>query len=445
LTKQIFQEIFFRIQQGSATKQEVTQFLQAIDQSTEFQDYLKECLEKYFDGESADFLNDLDQLSAYQHRRLQQNFEQIEQRINQQTEQRIDQVAEREIDIQPLTAQHEQGNLMQSFRANPDCAADQVPPVTRHGIGKRLIYNSLKIAAVALFFIGTGIAIKYATQKQQSAPVTHTQHVIANNSIQPGRSAAILTLGNGQQITLDSNSQQNIRTNQQLIALSQDGRLQYKKDNQNSQTEIQYNTLTTQKGNRYQLILPDGTDVWLNAESSIRFPNRFAGDHRSVSITGEVYFEVAHDARRPFSVSVRGQLIKDIGTAFNVNAYDNEPSIKTTLIEGMVEVNNTRLAPGWQAAIQADGVLKINKQVDLAEITSWKNNLFLFHQTSMESILRQIERWYNVQIIYKGQLNQTFTGGISRQASLQEILQILSFSNKIKFEIHDRNITVQPN
>lgn len=300
-------------------------------------------------------------------------------------------------------------------------------------------------ASVALLLgLGAGILINNSRQTGHPRLLTTALKAERSPSILPGKSAAVLTLASGTQIILDSTVDQSIKKGNQLIAYNEAGKIDYQAGTYTA-TEIQYNTLTTEKGNRYQLILPDGTKAWLNAESSIRFPDRFPDDQRTVSITGEVYFEVQHDQNKPFVVQVKGQTIRDIGTAFNVNAYEDEPSIKTTLIEGIIEVNDTRLKPGWQAAIRPGGKMTIDKNADLAEVISWKNNTFLFHQTDMGSILRQIARWYDVRILYKGTFDQTFTGGISRQTSLDEILKILSFSNKIKFEVHDRNIIVQPN
>ncbi|HTN37768.1 MAG TPA: FecR family protein [Arachidicoccus sp.] len=296
-------------------------------------------------------------------------------------------------------------------------------------------------AAIALL-IGLGAGFYYI----QSNLNTRPQITVKNtpSQILPGIQAATLTLSDGNTIQLDSTAEQQVRFDEQVLARNKNGQLRYEQQSGTASTEaVIYNTLTTHKGNQYKLILPDGTKVWLNAESSIRFPTSFDNAPRLVSITGEVYFEVEHNPRNTFKVRVKGQTIEDFGTIFNVNAYDNEPGIKTTLIEGSIAVNNTKLHPGEQALVATDGSLTLRKGVDLDEIIAWKNNMFLFHQMDMKTILRQVARWYNVSIDYQGKFDETFTGGISRQTNLSEILKILSYSDKIKFTVHDRTITIQ--
>lgn len=416
MTQSEFQQIFFRLQHGEATKEQMDSFLDALQNQSELESYFQELLKDHFlhqetiAGHPYPYSAD----NALESKALDQLLAHTWKVIDQQT-------------------------------AAPEMHLS-VPSETGKKPRRPIRPIQWVAAASILVLLGLGAAILIHSSKQTDHThlLTTALKAARPSSILPGKSAAVLTLASGTKIVLDSTVDQSIKKGNHLIAYNEAGKIDYQAGTYTA-TEIQYNTLTTEKGNRYQLILPDGTKAWLNAESSIRFPDRFPEGQRTVSITGEVYFEVQHDQSKPFVVQVKGQTIRDIGTAFNVNAYEDEPSIKTTLIEGIIEVNDTRLKPGWQAAIRPGGKMTIDKNADLAEAISWKNNTFLFHQTDMGSILRQIARWYDVRILYKGTFDQTFTGGISRQTSLDEILKILSFSNKIKFEVHDRNIIVQPN
>lgn len=415
MTEEAFQKIFYRLQTAEASREEMELFLAALEK----QDALKRCFQDLLKAhfETEQLQNTAGQQAGIEHKALDQLLNRSWALIEAET----------------LSAEQEQ--------------ASEMPPVINdRPLKRRSSAIKWMAAAAALLIIALGAGLLFTASRQNTADQTTAVPLPAKagSAIVPGKSAAILTLSNGRQVQLDSTADQNIQNADGLIAYNKAGKINYHGGASSARTTA-YNTLTTQKGNRYQLVLPDGTKAWLNAESSIRFPDKFPADQRNVAITGEVYFEVLHDEKRPFTVQVKGQTIRDIGTAFNINAYENEPDIKTTLIEGIIEVNDIRLKPGWQAAIDPGGKMIIDKQADLAEITSWKENMFLFHQTDMDAILRQIARWYDVEIIYKGKSRQTFTGGISRQTSLEEILKILSFSNKIKFEVHGRNIIVQSN
>jgi transmembrane sensor len=213
-----------------------------------------------------------------------------------------------------------------------------------------------------------------------------------------------------------------------------------------------YNTLVTKRKERspYPLILADGTKVWLNAASSIIFPVAFTGKDRTVTITGEAYFEVAHNATQPFKVKANGQMIEDIGTAFNVNAYSDEPVVTTTLLQGSVRVSLTDneasvvLKPGDQAKA-ANGGLKLKSNVDLDGAVAWKSGIFQFKNTRIDEVLRQAARWYDVDVDYRqGIPDQTFTGRISENVNLSGLLEILSYSG-VHFRIEGNKIIVNNN
>lgn len=202
---------------------------------------------------------------------------------------------------------------------------------------------------------------------------------------------------------------------------------------------IAFNTLSTANGEQspYPLILPDGSKVWLNDQSSITFPTKFNEKDRIVEITGEAFFEVKHNAQHPFKVKTENQIIEDIGTSFNVNAYADEPATKTTLIEGKVKVNNMPLMPGQQS----DG--SNIRTVDTKRYTTWRNGDFYFENDNIQTVMRQLSRWYNIQISYEGKITTDgFYAQISRTKNISAILQVLENTNEVHFKIEGRRVTV---
>lgn len=287
------------------------------------------------------------------------------------------------------------------------------------------------------------------------------KHVFTNDVTAPATNKAILTLGNGKTIVLDSVANGPLaQQGNAIVSKLNNGQITYDADN-NSATKIQYNTLTVPKGSKpVQLILADGSEVWLDVASSITYPTVFPGKERKVEITGEAYFQVAPltlkggNGRVPFIVSVssaladrKGVEIQVLGTHFNVNAYDDENSLKVTLLEGAVKVErpgneSLNIKPGQQAEINAEGKMELNKEVDLDEIMSWKNNWFNFNTLTVPEIMQQIERWYNVSVTYQGKPgNKHFSGIVSRNNNVSEVLKIMEQAG-IKFNIEGRNITV---
>jgi ferric-dicitrate binding protein FerR (iron transport regulator) len=194
-------------------------------------------------------------------------------------------------------------------------------------------------------------------------------------------------------------------------------------------------------------MLPDGTKVWLNAASSIRYPAAFTGNERMVEVKGEAYFEVMHNDKMPFKVKAGGEIVQDIGTRFNINAYDDEPSMKTTLVEGSVKImwklqQPITLAPGQQIEADKSGQITLNRDADIEEAIAWKNGKFEFDNTDLATILRQVSRWYDVDITYKDDLGTTkFGGGISRNLNLSAILHLLE-STGAHFTLDKRVIIV---
>ncbi|HWW40381.1 FecR family protein, partial [Pedobacter sp.] len=200
---------------------------------------------------------------------------------------------------------------------------------------------------------------------------------------------------------------------------------------------------------QYQLKLPDGTLVWLNSASSLRFPTQFAGKERSVELDGEAYFEVAKNKEMPFKVHVRAMEVRVLGTHFNVMAYDDEESISTTLLEGSVKVSNALqtavIRPGQQASLKkSSGILGV-EEVNTVEAIAWKNGKFLFADEDIETIMRRISRWYNVEVEYRGNLSdKNFAGSISRYENVSEVLKMLELTGTIHFKVEGRRIIVMP-
>jgi transmembrane sensor len=267
------------------------------------------------------------------------------------------------------------------------------------------------------------------------------------NDVLPGGDKATLTLADGSTIVLDD-AQNGIlaqQGNSKIIKL--DGKLSYDPTNKNSR-EIVYNTISTPKGGQYQLELPDGSQVWLNATSSIHFPTSFIGNERRIEVTGEAYFEIARDPNMPFIVSVNNAEVQVLGTHFNVNAYDDEDNVKTTLLEGSVKFvndgNTNILKPGQQAQLTKEGMIKVVSNVDVDEVVAWKNGMFDFDNARIETVMRQLSRWYDVEIEYKGKNDDLFIAEMRRKINLSDALKALELTGKVKFDIQGKKIIVMP-
>jgi len=315
-------------------------------------------------------------------------------------------------------------------------------------------YLWLRIAAIILVFVSVGsYFFLYKSEPTTQLVQQQIDHIV------PGRNQATLTLANGKKITLTKGLSGTLaQEGNTLIQVNGKNAIAYTSNNVNSNAPVEYNTLSTAKGEEspYPLVLADGTKIWLNALSSITFPTAFKGKERIVKVTGEVYFEVVHNDALPFKVLTKGQIIEDIGTHFNVNAYDDEPAIKTTLLEGSVKVSlanassikekaGVKLIPGQQAIINTASNNLSVKNVDLDDAVAWRNGMFSFNDTDIKTIMRQLARWYNVEVSFKGNISteRLFSGEISKDARLSEVLKALKM-NKINFKIEGEKVTVYP-
>lgn len=310
----------------------------------------------------------------------------------------------------------------------------------------------IKIAAAAIL---TGVisllAIRYFTPAGlgENTPVVTQTMPPAQDDVEPGGNRATLTLADGSRITLDSAvNGQLVREGNAAIIKTAEGSIAYKQiGEENSISSIGYNTLRTPRGGQYQVDLPDGTKVWLNAASSIRFPSRFTGNERVVELDGESYFEVARNTAMPFRVKNKnGVVVEVLGTHFNVNCYPSE-RFQATLLEGSIQINagelSKKLTPGQQGVIDAGKIL-INEHADVEQAVAWKNGLFHFNRADIYTIMRQLERWYDVQVTFEGNIPQKeYVGKVPRNSNISEVLQILELS-KIHFKINGKKITVMP-
>ncbi|MRG44206.1 DUF4974 domain-containing protein [Chitinophaga sp. SYP-B3965] len=273
--------------------------------------------------------------------------------------------------------------------------------------------------------------------------------VIAKQTpIVPGGKKAILTLADGSSITLDDAQKGKLTMQGHTNIVKQDeGELVYDQQTTTSSITL-YNTIRTPRGGEYQVVLPDGSKVWLNAASSLRFPTEFSGKERRVELTGEAYFEVAKNKLSPFIATVNGMEVTVLGTHFNIKAYEDEANIRTTLLEGAVRVTlqeqSVVLAPGQQAAVLSGNKNIKVRQVDVEEQVAWKNGYFHFSGEKIAVVMKQLERWYDLDIVYEGQPTHHFTGTISRNADITKVLKTLEMTGGARFRTEGRKITVLP-
>lgn len=327
-------------------------------------------------------------------------------------------------------------------------ALKEMPPRQTPFIRRRIWWA----AAASVLFIAAGA---YFFQPKKTIQLAETPPAsLKKNEVLPGGDRAMLTLADGTTITLDSasNGMLSQQGNTKVVKLA-NGKLVYNTtDGQTS--EVMYNTMRTPRGGQYRITLPDGTQVWLNASSSITYPTAFTGAERIVKITGEAYFEVAPlNHKTPFKVKILSGTgeekaeINVLGTHFNVNAYDNEADIKTTLLEGAVKLirgkETMTLYPGQQGRIQAKGI-EIVSPNDLEEVTAWKEGYFKFNEADIDAIMRQAERWYDITVAYpNGIPKDAFSGSLPRHVSLTKFLEILVYSD-INVKIKERTVIINP-
>jgi len=319
--------------------------------------------------------------------------------------------------------------------------------------GKDSLWPRIISAAAIIIIISVG-ALFYMDYLKKS----EAKHAVleAKSDISPGGNIATLTLADGRKISLtDAKNGQLAEQSGIKISKTADGQLVYNITNaENSSQSLSYNTIETPPGGQYQVILPDGSKVWLNSASSLRYPVRFTGNERKVEISGEAYFEVAHNSKMPFRVINSSQIVEVLGTHFNIMAYPDESSTNTTLLEGSVRIikeNKSKIiSPGQQTRVK-NGDIDV-ASVDVTQVTAWKEGYFMFKNEDIQSIMRQISRWYNLEVKYQGDIpEKVFGGKISRTRNVSEVLEILESTGSIHFKIipgnaygKERRIIVMP-
>ena len=298
-----------------------------------------------------------------------------------------------------------------------------------------------RIVVAAVFLLFVSIGLYFFKEKDVSQPPVQVvdKAEINSNDFAPGTNTALLTLADGSKIALDSSINQKILDKGGIkITMTEDGLITYQINP--GIKEIRSNTLSTPKGGQYQIILSDGTKVWLNAASSLSYPTVFTGNERKVLLKGEAYFEVAKNAKQTFKVITDRQELVVLGTHFNINSYEDEPDIKTTLLEGSVKVSSLQtnhtilLKPGEQSALKKSGKLKVD-QINAENAIAWKSGLFQFQGSSIQEALRQMARWYDVTIEFEGEVPDIqLWGEVHRNADAIEALEILRYFD-LKYKI----------
>jgi ferric-dicitrate binding protein FerR (iron transport regulator) len=311
--------------------------------------------------------------------------------------------------------------------------------------GRRMRYVLAAAACAVILVVGYFMS----NPTPGPAPVARIDTLIRD--VLPGGNRAVLTLANGQKVLLDEKKNgQLARQGSSSVVKISNGLLAYdvRKGRQASKEvkAVTYNTLATPKGGQYQIVLPDGTKVWLNAASSLRYPTAFLGKERCVDVTGEAFFEVASQPDQPFTVRVGSSEVKVLGTQFNINAYGDRGRMSATLVSGRLCVTSgghrQLLDPGEAAKVNSEGSLILAEHADIEEATAWKKGLFYFHNADLKTIMRQLSRWYDVEVVYYGaDTGRRFNGQIYRSLTLSEVLQVLHLGN-IRFKIEGKTLNV---
>jgi transmembrane sensor len=309
------------------------------------------------------------------------------------------------------------------------------------------LWQRIAVAASVLFLLSAGA---YFILHRDSKTI---QVAIRNDDVAPGSNQATLTLANGKKIILTKGLNGKLaQQGSTVVQVSRGNAITYLAAKGQMTESVSYNTLSTVRGQQspYPLILSDGTKVWLNAASSITFPTAFNGKERRVVITGEAYFEVQHNSAQPFFVTAMGQTVEDLGTAFNINAYEDEPVVRTTLIQGKIEVSNgkqkMRLSPGQQAVNDAAHSHINTINVDTEEAMAWKNGYFSFDHENLESVMRKVSRWYDVDVEFTSSTlkQKDYWGSMSRYSNVSKVLHTLEMAGDVRFKITGRKIIAAP-
>lgn len=335
--------------------------------------------------------------------------------------------------------------LSQKFEPDVERALMQVKKGRKTGrnLGARSL---LRYAAILLLPLCVGVLYFLYESKQEVVLSRNFSEVSV-----PGSSKAVLLLGNGRQILLENTFLDTLIITEQGALISADSNhvLNYKCDSPESPKAAGWNTLSVPRGGEYRLLLADGTEVWLNSSSTLTFPEFFAGHERRVKLSGEAFFEVSKDTEHPFIVEVDRMEIKVLGTRFNINSYESKGSVYTTLVEGCVEVRNSghnlQLNPGEQA--YGDSYSLTKKEVNVAPYVSWRDGKFIFRNTNLEEICKQLSRWYDVDIFFHSEAakNIRFTGAILKFRPLEDVVSMIEETSSVHFGVKNKTIVISEN
>ncbi|WP_207515343.1 FecR family protein [Longitalea luteola] len=317
------------------------------------------------------------------------------------------------------------------------------------------LFRDVATKAAAVLVLAAASFFWFYNRKQGGDTVTKGKaqqaEIIIANDVAPGQTKASLTLANGKTVVLDSTVVGQVAQEGGIVVVNTRRGLTYQK-NSDEQNDVLYNTLSTKNGETYSAVLADGSKVWLNTGASIRYPVTFTGSERKVEITGEVYFEVAHDESKPFFVHTttaqgEGMDVQVLGTHFNIRAYQDEAGIKTTLLEGSVKLiqNNkeTLLKPGQQAQVN-NGNIKVIGDVNAEAVIAWKNGFFHFDHASITEVMRELQKWYNIEAVYAGaKPTAPIIGDINRNLMLSEVAKMLELSADLHLRIEGKKLIVQ--
>lgn len=293
-------------------------------------------------------------------------------------------------------------------------------------------------AACVMLLAGIGSYMLYNSRQHETA---QNNNGLADNEIRSGNQKATLTMDDGQTIVLDSTASKLLK---EKGIVNTDDALSYAHGSEAKGN----NTLSTPRGGQHTLVLSDGTKVWLNAASSIVYPTTFTGPQRVVKITGEAYLQVASDKSKPFFVQAGEMEVQVLGTSFNIQAYPDEKQLQATLVEGRMRVNvykqSQLLIPGQQAQITEDKKIILVKDPDIDKVIAWKSGLFNFNGADIKTVMKQLERWYDIEVIYEGQISQKkFKGKMDRDLTLQQVLKILK-DTEVKYRLEGRKLIILP-
>ncbi len=343
--------------------------------------------------------------------------------------------------IQQEIKPRDTGKTTGTVEAYPGAPLAKTTPLNN----ERKVFTHVRIAAAACIIgllVSTGW-IWFRGDSKNDVVKTQPGKQLATAA---GGSKAVLQLADGSTIILDDAKNGALAQQGNARVTRLNGKLSY---NALSQTnKVVYNTISTPPGGSYEIVLADGSHVWLNAASSLHFPAAFVGKERKVDITGEAYFEVAKNKSMPFIVSVNGAEVQVLGTHFNVMAYPDEPSVKTTLLEGAVKFVHASitsvLKPGQQSQLLKSGQVKIAAGIDVEEVVAWKNGLFNFQGADIATVSRQLARWYEVEVVYDSKIDDLFYAKMPRSTKLSDVLNLLELTGKVHFEMNGSRVIVRP-